>query len=124
MKNLHELDQYRLEMPPDMLSAMNCTAEYDPSRNGAFEIPYGRVTLRVIAGGGGGWDHVSVSLAVRCPTWDEMEHIAKLFFEDDEVAMQLHLPANDHINIHPFVLHWWRPRSKLKKIPLPPKSYV
>ena len=53
-----------------------------------------------------------------------MEYVAKLFFRDDEVAMQLHVPAKDHINNHPFVLHWWRPHSKLKRIPLPPKGYV
>jgi hypothetical protein len=101
----------------------------DPERyfsdryNAVMVIPYGTEQLRVIAAAGGGWDHVSVSLEHRCPLWEEMKHVHKLLFRDDEVAMQLHLPETDHINIHPFVLHMWRPRHT-HKIPLPPKAYV
>jgi hypothetical protein len=51
-----------------------------------------------------------------------MEHVAKLFFQDDEVAMQLHLPPDQHINVHPYVLHWWRPHDQ--QIPLPPRIFV
>lgn len=28
--------------------------------------------IAIIASWGGGWEHVSVSLARRCPTWEEM----------------------------------------------------
>lgn len=74
--------------------------------------------LKVIASSGEGWDHVSVSLPHRCPTWDEMEHVKRLFFRDDETAMQLHVPPTDHINVHPFCLHLWRPQGV--EIPRPP----
>jgi hypothetical protein len=54
--------------------------------NGAFHIPLwprdrvspllgtrgAPVTVVVIASDGMGWDHVSVSLKDRCPTWEEM----------------------------------------------------
>ena len=36
-------------------------------------------TLRVLFSDGLGWDHVSVSLADRCPTWAEMCFIKDLF---------------------------------------------
>ncbi len=29
-------------------------------------------TVAIVASWGGGWEHVSVSLPRRCPTWDEM----------------------------------------------------
>jgi hypothetical protein len=58
---------------------------------------------------------VSVSRANRCPNWPEMEFIASLFFKDHETAMQLHVPASDHVNNHPYCLHWWRPHN----IPIP-----
>lgn len=128
MRDLRELDKHRIEAPADLLRAMKCAEDYDRARNGVFVFQTRdgatAAELRVIAGSGDGWDHVSVSTAVRCPIWAEMEMIARLFFKDDEVAMQLHVPRADHVNIHPFVLHWWRPLSKLKKISLPPKEFV
>ena len=35
----------------------------------------------IVASWGGGWEHVSVSLARRCPTWEEMCMIKDLFVE-------------------------------------------
>jgi hypothetical protein len=78
--------------------------------------------LQVIASSGDGWDHVSVSLPTRTPSWREMEFIKRLFFKPDEVALQFHVPATDHINIHPNCLHIWRPIDV--EIPLPPKVFV
>ena len=37
--------------------------------------------LKVVASNGMGWDHVSVSLPHRCPTWEEMEHVKRLYYE-------------------------------------------
>lgn len=78
--------------------------------------------LKVIASSGEGWDHVSVSLPDRCPTWAEMEQVKRLFFRDDETAMQLHVPPSDHVNCHPFCLHLWRPHDV--EIPRPPSIMV
>ena len=85
--------------------------------NGHFRIPCGKTLLNVVASDGGGWDHVSVSLADRCPTWEEMCHIKELFFRSDEWVMQLHPPKTCNINNHPFCLHLWRPQEAT--IPLP-----
>lgn len=74
---------------------------------GAFNVR----GLRIIASNGAGWDHVSVSLPDRCPTWDDMEYVRKLFFKPDETVMQLHVPESDHINNHPYCLHLWRPQT-------------
>jgi hypothetical protein len=63
-----------------------------------------------------------VSLEKRAPNWREMSLIHRMFFRDDEVAMQLHVPLADHINNNPNVLHLWRPRDA--DIPLPPKDFV
>lgn len=78
--------------------------------------------LRIIASNGDGWDHVSVSLENRCPNWQEMEQVKRTFFKDDEIAMQLHLPPSQHISIHPFVLHIWRPHHM--EVPTPPVDMV
>lgn len=78
--------------------------------------------LRIIASNAEGWDHVSVSRANRCPNWPEMEQVKRLFFRDDEVAMQLHVPPKDHISVHDYCLHIWRPH--VGAIPMPPSIFV
>jgi len=83
---------------------------------GYFRIP--ERGLDIVASNGGGWDHVSVSLLNRCPTWDEMEFVKRLFFRDTEAAFQLHPPIKDYKNIMPYCLHLWRPQAE--NILLPP----
>jgi hypothetical protein len=45
-----------------------------------------------------------------------------LFFEDEETVLQLHPPKSKWINIHPNVLHLWRPTRF--QVPLPPEITV
>lgn len=86
--------------------------------NGCFRIPRGKVVLGVISSSGEGWDHVSVSLPHRTPTWDEMIFIKRMFFEADEAAIMIAPPESSYVNVHPHCLHWWRPL--MTSIPLPP----
>ena len=69
-----------------------------------------------------GWEHVSVSRNDKCPSWNEMEHIKRIFFKDDEAAFQLHVPVKEHKNLHPYVLHIWRPMCGI--FPMPPSYMV
>lgn len=78
--------------------------------------------LRIIACAGEGWDHVSVSTPHRVPSWEEMEQVKHEFFLAGETAMQLHVPASEHINWHPYCLHIWRPHDVA--IPRPPSYMV
>jgi hypothetical protein len=70
---------------------------------------YGAVPLKVIASEGEGWEHVSVSLPTRCPTWEEMSFIKSLFWDDVDCVVQFHPPSSEHVNNHAFCLHLWRP---------------
>lgn len=113
MKDLSELNLYRIDHI------------YDKDwgrKGGAFVIQYKGQILRIIASIEGGWDHVSISLEDRVPTWEEMEFVKRMFFKDDELAFQLHLPPNRHINFHPNVLHLWRDQNR--KFRLPPREMV
>lgn len=89
---------------------------------GAFEFKQGKARLRVIATAGDDWEHVSVSLEKRCPTWEEMAWIGRKFFGPDAYAMQLMVPVTEHISHHPYCLHWWRPVGV--EIPVPPHWMV
>jgi hypothetical protein len=68
------------------------------------------------------WNHISVSLPNRTPTWTEMSFVKDLFFEPDEVAMQLHVAEKDHVSNHEHCLHIWQPA--LDVIPTPPSIMV
>lgn len=81
-------------------------------------------TLYLIASNGGGWDHVSVTVAGegRCPLWSEMAWVRDQFFEPGETVMQLHPPRDQYINNHAYCLHLWRAHHQA--IPLPPTIMV
>ena len=121
MRDLRLLDVYRVT---DARSPHHWGGWAGDETCGAFRIPspIDGATMLAIASNAEDWDHVSVSRANRCPNWQEMERIASLFFKDTETAMQLHVPAADHLNLHPFCLHWWRPHSL--EIPRPPATMV
>ena len=75
-----------------------------------------------IASWGGGWEHVSVCPENRTPSWDEMSQIKDIFWNDDEVVIQLHPAKSNHVNLMPNCLHLWRPIGQ--EIPAPPTLYV
>lgn len=115
MKMRLTLEQWRIDGPP--------LADY-----GAFRIPApcGQL-LKVIASSGDSelgidWEHVSVSLKNRCPSWNEMCFVKDLFWDPEETVMQLHPPKSQAINLHPHCLHLWRPKHQ--EIPLPPRKAV
>lgn len=101
--------------------------------NGAFRLsgPLG-FTLLIVASNGADWDeaglpgpaweHVSVSLARRTPTWAEMEWVRDLFWERDATVLQFSAPREKHINLHPYCLHLWRRIGE--DHPLPPSRTI
>lgn len=128
MKDLRELNHYR-DRNSQYSAAGGLTHPGMDRYAGFFRIPVAgsKRPLCVIASAGDGpgthgWDHVSVSLPSRCPRWEEMDLVKRLFFHPHEVAMQLHPPESDHISNHPYCLHIWRPIAG--EIPLPPSILV
>lgn len=116
MRNLRLLDQFRNTSQ----SIVRYYGGIGDETCGVFTIPspIDGATLVVIASSDGGWEHVSVSRKNRCPNWPEMDYIKRVFFRDDECAIQYHVPRQDHISIHDNCLHLWRPVGA--EIPRPP----
>ena len=117
MRNWPNLRVERFKQPDP-----NTGIVYSNDCDGVYFIKRGPVRITVIASNGAGWDHVSVSIRNRCPTWEEMEFVRGLFFRDDETVMQLSVPRSAHISLHPFCLHLWRPQDG--EIPRPPDELV
>lgn len=94
-------------------------------RFGIFLVPSNGIHLSCVVSGGDlevRWEHVSVSSPKRVPNWYEMQRVKELFWADDETVVQLHVPPDQHINLHPHTLHLWRPLDEV--IPLPPQIAV
>lgn len=110
-------EKYRIKTGP-----MGSDESY--GNNGQFMITSLKLkrTLGVQASDGMGFEHVSVSLRDRCPTWEEMCFVKDLFWDDEDCVIQYHPPKSEYINCHPYVLHLWRPINA--EIPRPPKFLV
>lgn len=107
---------------------------------GVFYIPspdksrVTKTTLYIIASdgsrGGFDWEHVSLRAVKNIgrgfknyiPTWGEMCFVKSLFWDDEDVVMQLHPKKSEYINNHSSVLHLWRPKNL--EIPTPPSILV
>lgn len=99
-----------------------------PGKNyGAFVFHHEGRILRAISSGSGSdrqwgeWEHVSVSLEDRCPTWQEMQFIKEQFWDDEETVIQFHPKKSEYRNFHTHVLHMWRHRDGH---PLPPTQLI
>ena len=92
-------------------------------KNGKVKIKkdYNSV-LHFIFSNGCGFEHLSVSTPVRTPTWEEMCKMKEIFWEDDEICMQLHPKKEEYVNNHNYCLHIWKPIDK--EIPTPPSIMV
>jgi len=112
----HRLDVFRTSKP--------LGASPQGANHGTFQVVMRTVTLFAISSGltDDGWEHVSVSVRKRnrCPTWEEMCHVKKLFWDEDETVVQFH-PGKEYVNNHPYCLHMWKAPYSTE---LPPTEYI
>jgi hypothetical protein len=108
-------------------------AGYSEEIDGGYVFPHPKIRLyyyQVIASTGLGWEHVSITLrqtgkqqfVQRCPTWAEMCYIKDLFWNEDETVVQYHPAKTEHVSVHNFCLHLWRPTEV--ELPTPLKIMV
>ncbi len=101
---------------------------------GVFLVTVGDAQLRVMSSGSGmdavglpasaprsarDWEHVSVSLADRTPTWEEMEFVKDLFWAGHETVVQFHPAKGAKVNYHPNCLHLWKRSGVDVELPHP-----
>lgn len=83
-------------------------------------------SLFFILSNGLGWEHVSVRAQqrnrTRIPTWKEMCQVKAACWDPEDTVIQVHPPASRYVNVHPHVLHLWRPIGQA--VPLPPLECV
>lgn len=92
------------------------------TRYGAFTFWYQGIEYYALVADGEetGWEHVSVSVRNGkpgvLPKWDAMCYVKSLFWNDEEVVMQLHPRKSEYVD-NADVLHLWRPINA--EIPTP-----
>lgn len=99
--------------------------DHDNGRTGMFgryRDPKSSKMLNIQASWGDGWEHVSVSMPSRTPSWKDMQMVKDLFWPKEELAIQYHPASDCYVNYHPHCLHIWRPQDE--DIPVPPTWMV
>jgi len=86
-----------------------------------------RVLMSVgIESDGRRWMHVSASRAGRCPSWEDMDTVKRIFIGDERIAYQVHPPRAEHYDapkgVGPgprvgTVLHLWAPLEGVPPLP-------
>lgn len=69
-----------------------------------------------------GWEHLSVSMPGKTPTWDQMCIMKDIFWNEDEACVEYHPKKEDYVNMHEHCLHIWRPTDV--ELPTPPHILV
>lgn len=69
-----------------------------------------------------GWEHLSVSMPSKTPTWDQMCMMKDIFWGKDEACVEYHPKEEDYINNHKHCLHIWKPTNV--ELPTPPSILV
>lgn len=80
----------------------------------SFLVPCNFVKLAVLASidtddNGIKWEHVSVSLKNRLPTWQELKFIKMLFWDPEDEVIQFFPPQSQYVDVQKNCLHLWRP---------------
>ena len=69
-----------------------------------------------------GWEHLSVSMPSKTPTWEQMCMMKDIFWNKNECCIEYHPKEEDYVNNHPHCLHIWKPTEV--EIPKPPSILV
>lgn len=69
-----------------------------------------------------GWEHLSVSMPSKTPSWEQMCMMKDIFWGEDEACVQYHPKKEDYVNNHQHCLHIWKPVEEF--LPLPPSILV
>jgi hypothetical protein len=117
MMTMERAEPYRRPHPLGLPHFKGCSF-------GWFEmkLPSGDLACMMAAPTTDEWQHVSVSLEKRCPTWEEMCMVKDLFWGPEDCVVQFHPPKADYVNVAQHCLHLWCLQGR--EFPRPPKIFV
>ena len=112
-----------MRKPEQILSDYRLKPLVTGDDGGGAEINYKGLKGTVIWSWGGGWEHVSFNPGTgKTPGWEDMCLLKDIFFEPEEVAIQIHPAKSQYVSNLDHCLHLWRCTSAEQ--PLPPSIMV
>lgn len=103
------------QIPSPDKSRVTSTVKLCLASDGMEGVDWEHISVRAVKNFNGAWKNY-------LPTWDEMCFVKSLFWDDEDVVMQLHPRKSEYVNNHKSVLHLWRPKTQ--EIPTPPSILV
>lgn len=89
----------------------NCPLSRNGMRGAIMDLPTGVRCSLVVGDDEEGWEHVSIVLSARrLPTWEEMCLIKDIFWDEEEMVVQIHPKKSEYVNLTE-ALHLWRPKD-------------
>lgn len=113
MKNIEEIKK---------TSNLFITAENELGFGGWYYESISNKRLNFIFSYQMGWEHLSVSMPNKTPSWEQMCKMKDIFWNKDEACVQYHPREEDYVNNHPHCLHIWKPTDEV--LPTPPSIMV
>ncbi len=80
-----------------------------------------------------GWEHLSISMPNKTPSWEQMCRMKDIFWNEDETCIEYHPAKSQYVNMHPHCLHIWKPvfnedfineQESNENFPVPPHILV
>lgn len=80
------------------------------TKSGYIVFPKGKIASVCVGRNEDGMEHVSIQFlnVDRLPKWDEMCYVKDLFWDDEEMVVQIHPKKSEYVNMTE-ALHLWRP---------------
>lgn len=110
-----KLDKIRLKGFEDKIYFQTDYMIKNEGNTGVFEFREKTTGKRffIISSITAGWEHVSVHIITKgkkniLPSWYDMCMIKDLFFDPEEVVVQMHPKKSEYVNLHPSTLHLWK----------------
>lgn len=95
---------------------------YNDGMGGKYYDKYSNKWLNFIFSYQLGWEHLSVSMPGKTPSWEQMCRMKDIFWNDDETCVEYHPKKEDYVNNHEHCLHIWKPTEV--ELPTPPSILV
>ena len=101
MNTLREIIQKEVNIETGVVELTDYTTEQNVTKRFAI--------------GSGEWEHVCITHENSIPEYEELVKLKEIAWKTSEIAMQVHPPKSEYVNIDQYALHLWRNKSVNKR---------
>ncbi len=101
MNTLREIIQKEVNIETGVVELTDYTTEQNVTKRFAI--------------GSGEWEHVCITHENSIPEYEELVKLKEIAWKTSEIAMQVHPPKSEYVNIDQYALHLWRNKRVNKR---------